>query len=85
MEVPDKSYLTQVPDDVEFIYRNKTKPGTHALEAVTALPTEHYDYAWVCGESNLATSIRRHLIKHRNMDRRKIMFSGYWKHGQART
>ena len=85
VEVPDKSYLTPAPDDVEFIYRNKTKPGTRALEAVTALPTEHYDYAWVCGESNLATSIRRHLIKHRNMDRRKIMFSGYWKHGQART
>ena len=85
VEVPDESYLTPVPDGVEFVYRTEAEPGSRALEAVTALPAADFDYAWVCGESNLATSVRRHLVKDRGLDRRKIMFSGYWKRGQART
>ncbi|MFD9733390.1 siderophore-interacting protein [Umezawaea sp. NPDC059074] len=85
VEVPDESYLTPVPDGVEFVYRGSDEPGSRALEAVAALPPEDFDYAWACGESSLATSVRRHLVKERGLDRRKIMFSGYWKRGQART
>ncbi len=85
VEVPDESYLTPVPDGVEFVYRGEAEPGSRALAAVAALPAEDFGYAWVCGESNLATSVRRHLVKERGLDRRKIMFSGYWKRGQART
>ncbi|WNV83980.1 SIP domain-containing protein [Umezawaea sp. Da 62-37] len=37
------------------------------------------------GDSGLATAVRRHLVKERGVDRRKIMFSSYWEVGQART
>ena len=42
------------------------------------------DYAWLCGESGLATSLRRHLVQEIGMDKRAITFSGYWKLGAAR-
>ena len=46
--------------------------------------TADLDYAWLCGESGLATSLRRHLVQEVGMDKRSITFSGYWKLGAAR-
>ncbi|WJZ03939.1 Vibriobactin utilization protein ViuB [Corynebacterium freiburgense] len=42
------------------------------------------EYAWLCGESSLATGMRRALVA-KNVPKQKIMFSGYWKQGIART
>lgn len=33
----------------------------------------------------MATSVRRHPVQERGVDRRNVMFSGYWKRGKART
>lgn len=41
------------------------------------------DYAWACGESDLAAESRRMLVRH-GVDKRRIYFCGYWKLGQPR-
>ena len=66
--------------------RGDAEPGTAVLAALAADPatTADLDYAWACGESGLATSLRRHLVQQVGMDKKAITFSGYWKLGAAR-
>jgi NADPH-dependent ferric siderophore reductase len=54
------------------------------VKAIQEATLSTVDYAWACGESGLATGVRRHLVKDRGVDRKAIMFSGYWKVGSAR-
>ncbi|MDO5077590.1 siderophore-interacting protein [Corynebacterium sp.] len=42
------------------------------------------NYAWLCGESSLVTSMRRALVS-QQVPKKRILFSGYWKRGAART
>ncbi|WP_394437700.1 siderophore-interacting protein [Streptomyces sp. SGAir0957] len=60
------------------------RPGTRALEAVRAaeLPPGPL-YAWVAGESRLATGVRRHLVNERGVPRRDVSFVGYWRLGRS--
>ncbi|MYQ82020.1 MULTISPECIES: siderophore-interacting protein [unclassified Streptomyces] len=60
------------------------RPGVRALQAVgdTGLP-EGLLYAWVAGESRLATSVRRHLVNDRSVPRRDVSFYGYWRLGRS--
>ena len=83
-EVPTEDYRVAVDAPVTWLYRGDDAPGSHVLRAVADMPSPTPDYAWVCGESTLATTVRRHLVKERGMDRRSVMFSGYWKLGAAR-
>ncbi|XVV06488.1 SIP domain-containing protein [Actinosynnema sp. CA-248983] len=61
-------------------------PGARgrAGAAIRAATLSTVDFAWARGESAPATGVRRHLVKERGLDRRSVMFSGYWKVGQAR-
>ncbi|MEU4447119.1 siderophore-interacting protein [Actinosynnema sp. NPDC050801] len=83
-ELPDESYRPDVDAPVTWLYRGGDTPGSHILRALTENPSPAPDYAWVCGESTLATDIRRHLVKDRGVDRRSVTFSGYWKLGAPR-
>ncbi|ALC30051.1 MULTISPECIES: siderophore-interacting protein [unclassified Streptomyces] len=60
------------------------RPGVRALQAVgdTGLP-EGLLYAWVAGESRLATSVRRHLVNDRGVPKRNVSFYGYWRLGRS--
>ena len=40
-------------------------------------------YAWIAGESAVVTTLRRHLVKELDMDRRQVAFMGYWRRGVA--
>ncbi|WP_068264507.1 siderophore-interacting protein [Janibacter limosus] len=88
VEVPSTSVLDgmEVPAEVVVHVRGTDAPGTAVLAALAGAPTAtaDLDYAWLCGESGLATSLRRHLVQEVGMDKRKITFSGYWKLGAAR-
>lgn len=86
VEVPDDSYRLPIDCDrqVTWLVRGDDAPGTRLLPAVADLDTTDLGYAWLCGESAIATGLRRHLVKERGVDRRRIMFSGYWKVGAAR-
>lgn len=87
VEVPSSSVLDgmEVPTDVVVHLRGSAAPGTAVLVALAESPASSagLDYAWLCGESGLATSLRRHLVQ-QGMDKRQITFSGYWKLGAAR-
>lgn len=88
VEVPSSTVLDgmEVPAAVTVHERGSDAPGTAVLAALVDSPasTADVDYAWLCGESGLATSLRRHLVQQVGMDKRKITFSGYWKLGAAR-
>ncbi|WP_283134264.1 siderophore-interacting protein [Rhizohabitans arisaemae] len=86
VEVPGESYRLPVTAAVEprYLYRGEAPAGTLALPELAGEPMADLGYAWVCGEAGLASGVRRHLVKERGVDRRRIMFSGYWKVGQAR-
>ncbi|MCT2583644.1 siderophore-interacting protein [Actinophytocola gossypii] len=84
VEVPDDSFEQPVAAEVTWLHRGVDPPGSRVLPAVADAALPGVDYAWLCGESALATGLRRHLVRDRSVDRRRIMFSGYWKLGQAR-
>ncbi|MFK0243469.1 siderophore-interacting protein [Amycolatopsis azurea] len=69
--------------EVTWLSRDRTTAGT-LLEAVraTELPTEP-GYAWLAGEAGLVKELRRHLVRERGVDRKRIDFCGYWRQGKS--
>lgn len=86
VELPDESFRGPLDADVPitWLYRGDEAPGSRLLPAVRDADLSTVDYAWLCGESAIATGLRRQLVRDRGVDRRRILFSGYWKVGQAR-
>jgi len=87
LELPGACYDTPLAADVrpEVVVRGSAAPGSAALARLAELELPRIGYAWACGESALATGVRRQLVRRDLADRRSIMFSGYWKLGQARA
>jgi NADPH-dependent ferric siderophore reductase len=58
----------------------KGKRGAQVLEKLqsTTFP-DGKPYAWVSGESKLATSVRRYLVNERSIAKKDIYFCGYWR------
>lgn len=91
IEIADAEDAQELPDvgegvNVHWLIRQDadSRPGTLALETVTEaeLPTGSC-YAFIAGESALATSLRRHLVNDRNIPKSQITFTGFWKFGHA--
>lgn len=84
VEVADTADAAELPAEAVRVLRDGV-PGAALVPALAAaeLP-EHLDYAWVCGEADLVRRSRRHLVDVRGVARDRIMFSGYWRLGQAR-
>ncbi|WP_277211616.1 siderophore-interacting protein [Isoptericola croceus] len=91
IEVPtadDKQDL-RVPDGIDLLWVERDRadandvPGQAALAVVqgTQLPRSSV-YAFVVGESSLATGVRRHLVNDRGVPKAHIDFVGYWRHGR---
>lgn len=40
-------------------------------------------YAWIAGESAVVKRLRRFLVTETGIDRRRVAFMGYWRHGRA--
>ncbi|MCA0292996.1 MAG: siderophore-interacting protein [Actinobacteria bacterium] len=60
-----------------------SRPGAAALARLRSLPPPTApSYAWVAGESDLATGARRHWVS-QGIDKGDISFCGYWKAGAA--
>lgn len=73
-----------LPADVR-LHERAGRPGSVVLDRLRRDGTlEGVEYAWVCGESGLVTSLRRHLVTEVGMPRASVLFSGYWKLGAAR-
>lgn len=67
--------------DITWLVRNDGSPM--AVDAVRAaqLPPAERPYVWIAGESGQVKELRRHLVREREIDRRRITFVGYWRRG----
>lgn len=85
---PDDAQDLAVPDGVELHWLPRTdphaRPGALAAATVEAatLPLGPC-YAFLAGESQLVTGLRRHLVEQRGMPKPNVAFTGYWRHGKA--
>jgi NADPH-dependent ferric siderophore reductase len=86
VEVGDRDDEVRIPRHpgvrLHWLHRGDTPPGNSDLVLrrlrETALPRGRA-YAWVAGESSLVTSIRRHLVAERGLEKLQIYFCGYWR------
>ncbi|MEU6878597.1 siderophore-interacting protein [Streptomyces sp. NPDC046712] len=71
---------TQADATVTWLVREEGAPS--ALDAVRAaeLPGEA-PYVWIAGESGSVKALRRHFVRERELDRRRVTFVGYWRKG----
>lgn len=77
----------EAPDgvSVQWLTRGTGEaPGTTALPALRELEfPAGSPYAFCVGEQGLAAGARRHLVKERGLDKKRVTFSGYWRLGQS--
>ncbi|WAU79515.1 siderophore-interacting protein [Streptomyces sp. Qhu-G9] len=73
--------LTAADAEITWLVRDEGSPT--ALEAIRAarLPASQAPYAWIAGESGCVKELRRHLVREREIDRRRVTFVGYWRRG----
>ncbi|MFE7984395.1 siderophore-interacting protein [Streptomyces cellulosae] len=89
LEVPHAGDVQELPTaaDAEiawFVREGAASPETPlALDAVrqTALPFPEHAYVWIAGESGHVKQLRRHFVRERGVDRRRVTFVGYWRRG----
>lgn len=67
-----------VRDRIRFIDESDRLP-----DAVAQLPEiDHTTRAWVCGESTIVRTIRRHLLDQRQLRPDELHAAGYWRRGE---
>jgi len=68
--------------DIRWLHRAPAGAARGALvlaELRAARLEPRHCYAWVAGESSLATSVRRHLVNERGFGKEQVYFCGYWR------
>ncbi|TPQ23014.1 siderophore-interacting protein [Streptomyces sporangiiformans] len=75
--------LTAADAEITWLVRDEGAPD--ALDAIRAaeLPHTRAPYAWIAGESGRVKELRRHLVREREFDRRRVTFVGYWRRGMT--
>ncbi|MFF5971823.1 siderophore-interacting protein [Streptomyces sp. NPDC012769] len=84
LEVPysgDRMELaTEADATITWLVREEGAPS--AVEAITAAELPGADpYVWIAGESGVVKALRRHFVRERGLDRRRVTFVGYWRKG----
>ncbi|WP_328771397.1 siderophore-interacting protein [Streptomyces sp. NBC_00286] len=85
LEVPhaaDRLDLLNPADaDITWLVRDEGSPKAHEAIRAAQLPPAESPYAWIAGESGQVKALRRHLVREREFDRRRVTFVGYWRRG----
>ncbi|NGO13494.1 siderophore-interacting protein [Streptomyces sp. HC44] len=73
--------VTEADAEITWLVRDEGSPM--ALDAIRAarLPPAEAPYAWIAGESGRVKELRRHLVREREIERRRVTFVGYWRRG----
>ncbi|MGP4047511.1 siderophore-interacting protein [Streptomyces sp. 2A115] len=75
--------VTAADVDAEITWLVRDEGSPMALDAIRAaqLPSSEAPYAWIAGESGRVKVLRRHLVREREIDRKRVTFVGYWRRG----
>ncbi|QYX79858.1 siderophore-interacting protein [Streptomyces akebiae] len=73
--------VTEADAEITWLVRSEGAPT--ALDTIRAaqLPPSELPYAWIAGESGRVKELRRHLVRERGIDKRRVTFVGYWREG----
>ncbi|CAL9528241.1 siderophore-interacting protein [Streptomyces sp. enrichment culture] len=83
---------TRAEADLTWYVRESTAPDRApspgsplALDGIggAELPRAERPYVWLAGESGCVKRLRRHFVQERGIDRRRVTFVGYWRHGMT--
>ncbi|CAM5485496.1 siderophore-interacting protein [Streptomyces coeruleorubidus] len=89
LEVPHAGDIQDLPTeaDAEITWLVREEKGhegsSTALDALreAQLPPAERPYVWIAGESGCVKELRRHFVRERGIDRRRVTFVGYWRRG----
>lgn len=85
LEVPfaaDRVELrTEADAEITWLVREEGAQDATAAVAAAALPSPATGYAWIAGESGAIKALRRHLVREREFDKKRVTFTGYWRRG----
>lgn len=79
-----QAFETRGAVEIHWVLRGSRPLGEALLEALrgAAFPGGT-PYAWVSGEAGVVKSVRRHLVREREVGKRLICFTGYWRQGMS--
>ncbi|MBW1600080.1 siderophore-interacting protein [Streptomyces sp. JJ38] len=89
IETPDAADRVTLPTraraDTTWLVRELgATHGELLLDAVRAEPFPGgAPYAWIAGEAAMVRSLRRHLVRERELPRSAVAFTGYWRRGAS--
>jgi len=69
--LPDAQDLDDIDVDRDLLW-----------ESPRAAPDSNF-YAWLAGEASVIKQLRRFLVSETGIDRKRVAFMGYWRHGRA--
>ncbi|MET9758180.1 siderophore-interacting protein [Streptomyces sp. NPDC006372] len=91
LEVPHagdvQDLVTEADAEITWLVREEKRSvegsSPMALDILrdTQLPPGERPYVWIAGESGCVKQLRRHFVHERGIDRRRVTFVGYWRHG----
>ncbi|GGW78701.1 siderophore-interacting protein [Streptomyces lomondensis] len=89
LEVPHagdiQDLVTEADAEITWLVREGegAEGSPMALDALRAarLPSAERPYVWIAGESGCVKELRRHFVRERGIDRRRVTFVGYWRRG----
>ncbi|MFF6951941.1 siderophore-interacting protein [Streptomyces iakyrus] len=89
LEVPHagdiQDLVTDADAEITWLVREErgAEGAPMALDALRAahLPSAERPYVWIAGESGCVKELRRHFVRERGIDRRRVTFVGYWRRG----
>ncbi|MBC9725201.1 siderophore-interacting protein [Streptomyces sp. TRM68367] len=89
LEVPDagdvQDLVTEADAEINWLVRDtdgaEGSPMVLGALRDDRLPPAERPYVWLAGEAGQVKQLRRHFVGERGIDRRRVTFVGYWRHG----
>ncbi|MFH9004649.1 siderophore-interacting protein [Streptomyces afghaniensis] len=89
LEVPHaadiQDLVTEADAEITWLVRDEEgrEGSAMVLDALreAQLPPAERPYVWIAGESGCVKELRRHFVRERGIDRRRVTFVGYWRRG----
>ncbi|WLW54791.1 siderophore-interacting protein [Streptomyces sp. YU58] len=89
LEVPEAGdvldVVTEADAEITWLVRgtggSETSPMALGALRDAQLPPAEHPYVWIAGESGCVKELRRHFVRDRGVDRRRVTFVGYWRQG----